>query len=264
MRFADRDYSVGPPRGAAVPIHEASAGRSRLAPPLLRPVAGLLFDMGDVLYDATVWRRWLLQLLARLGLHTNYRSFYRIWDRDYLRDVHRGRRKFCEAFRTFMLSVGLSRAQIDEVEAACQARRRQLDADARPLPGVKSTITRLHAAGLVLGVLSDSEHTATLLGEQLERFGLVGVFATIVSSIDLDRTKPDPVCYLTALQEMKLRPERVAFVGHDCEELAGAAAVGMQTVAFNFDPDAEADVHITRFEELLDVVGVRLTRGAAG
>lgn len=35
-----------------------------------RKTLGLLFDMGDVLYDATVWRRWLLQLLHKMGLHT--------------------------------------------------------------------------------------------------------------------------------------------------------------------------------------------------
>lgn len=30
-------------------------------PPHFRNVRGLVFDMGDVLFDATVWRRWLLQ-----------------------------------------------------------------------------------------------------------------------------------------------------------------------------------------------------------
>ena len=33
---------------------------------LARPAGGLLFDFGDVLYDATVWRRWLLVLFLWL------------------------------------------------------------------------------------------------------------------------------------------------------------------------------------------------------
>jgi FMN phosphatase YigB (HAD superfamily) len=54
---------------------------------------------------------------------------------------------------------------------------------------------------------------------------------------------------------MELSADRVAFVGHDTEELAGAARVGMSTIAFNYDTNAKADVFITRFEELLRLAG---------
>lgn len=232
---------------------------------LSRPVRGLLFDMGDVLHDATLWRRWLLQLLARMGLHTNYRLFYHVWDHDYLPEVHRGHRDFCEAFGDFLLAVGLSRAQIDEVQAACQAKRRDWESTARLLPGVKPTLARLHAAGYVLGVLSDSVHASPLLWELLDRFGVSRFFTAVVSSIDLGETKPHPIGYRTALEKMGVAPEQAIFVGHDTAELAGAARVGMETVAFNFDPDAKADVFIARFEELLEVVTtVRPPLAAAG
>ena len=235
-----------------------------MAGSLSRPVAGLLLDMDDVLVDATVWRRWLLQLLSRLGVQAQYTCLFRVWDREFLRDVHRGRRPFCEAFESFLLALGLRRAQIEEITSSCQARRRHLEATARPLPGVKSTLTRLHQAGLVLGVLNNSESPGAALQGQLDRFGLEGLFAAVLSSIDLERTKPDPVTYLTALRAMRLAPEQAAFVGHDTAELAGAAEVGMRTVAFNFDRDARADVYLGRFEELLEVVGVRTRYAAAG
>ena len=206
--------------------------------------------MGNVLYDDTVWRRWLLRVLGRLGLHTNYRSFFHVWEHDFLPDVYRGRREFCEAFGTFLLSAGLSPAQIDEVEAACQTRRNQWEATARLLPGVKSTLQKLHAAGMVMGVLSNSEHPATTLVERLQRLGVGGVFKAVVSSIDLERTKPDPVCYLSAARVMELPVDRVVFVGHDADELVGAKRVGMSTIAFNSDPQAKADVFLTRFDEL--------------
>ena len=228
------------------------------------PVEGLLFDMGDVLYDATLWRRWLLRVLSQLGVHTNYRSFFHIWDHDFLDDVYRGRREFCEAFQAFLLSVGLSPGQIDEVEAACQARRNDWEVNVRLLPGVKSTLAKLHAAGLAMGVLSDSEYPADVLRERLERLGLGGTFNAVVSSIDLERIKPDPVCYRTALRAMQRSADRVAFVGHDTEELAGAAGVGMATIAFNYDVDAKADVFITRFEELLGLVGLSASPAGRG
>ncbi|MHB1037408.1 MAG: HAD family hydrolase [Pirellulales bacterium] len=218
-------------------------------------IRGLVFDMGDVLYDATVWRRWLLQLLARMGLRTGYRSFYRVWDLDYLDDVHCGRRQYAEAFQAFLFSAGLSWAQIDEVQGASQARRRQLEASLRPLPGVREALGQLHAAGVVLSVLSDSESTATVLEKRLERLGLGGLFCAVISSFDLERTKPDSFCYQTALAAMELEAREVAFVGHDADELAGAAAVGMRTIAYNQDPDAQADLCIERFLEIVDMVG---------
>jgi HAD superfamily hydrolase (TIGR01509 family) len=215
-------------------------------------VDGMIFDMGDVLYDATAWRRWLVQLLHRMGLHTGFRSFFRVWDREYLDDVHRGLRDYAEAFHSFLLASGLSRGQIDEVEAASLARKRELEANTRPLPGVRETISRLWQQGVVLAVLSDSECTSELLHSKLVKLGLGGRFTAVVSSYDLERTKPDPFCYRAALTAMHLRPEQTAFVGHDAEELAGARAVSLRTLAFNYEPGAKADRYLTRFEELLD------------
>ena len=131
--------------------------------PLGRPLRGVLFDMCNILYDDTVWRRWVLQLLSRLGLTTNYCSFFRLWDRDFLDDVHTGRRQFREAFAGFLRCVGLTTGQINEVEAASHARRRHLEKHTRPLPGVRHTLWGLHQAGFVLGLVCDSEHSSSEL-----------------------------------------------------------------------------------------------------
>jgi len=250
---------------ARLQLHDASAALQH-APTarLQKPVRGVLFDMCNVLYDDTVWRRWVLQLLSHLGLHTNYRCFFRVWDRDYLDEVHRGERTFYDAFAKFLRSAGLSTGQIDEIQAACQGRRRDLEDGARPLPGVKTTLGRLHQAGLVLGVICNSEHPASVLADRLGRFAFTKMFAAVVSSIDLKRTMPDADCYRTALENMRLPPEQVAFVGHDAVQLAGASAIGMPTIAFNFDPDAVADVCITHFDELPEVLSAPRAIAAAG
>ncbi len=227
-------------------------------------VRGVLFDACNVLYDNTLWRRWLLQLLSRLGLHTNYRCFFRVWDREFLDAVCRGRRTFGEAFRSFLRSAGLSSGQIDEVEAACKFRHRELHADTLPLPGVKATLGRLHKAGVVLGSISNSEYSAAAHRQWLDRFALGECFTSVVSSIDLGQTMPDPACYMKALGEMQLSPAEVAFVGHDALEMSGAAELGMPTIAFNFEPDVQADVYINRFDELIDVVASRPSLTAAG
>jgi HAD superfamily hydrolase (TIGR01509 family) len=224
------------------------------APRPLADIRGLIFDFGDVLCDATVWRRWLLQLLGRFGVTASYEEVYRTWERDYLDAVERGQRERGEAFQAWLLSFGLTHGQIDEIEAASQARRRQLAADLRPLPGVRATLSRLKARRLQLAVLCDSDYPATRLAEQLRHMGLAETLPIVISSFDLERTKPDPFCYQAALAALQLPADQVAYVGHDPEELAGARAIGMPTVAFNFAPNADADAFVTHFNELLELV----------
>jgi HAD superfamily hydrolase (TIGR01509 family) len=237
------------------PVSEHLRGRAALR--RLGPIDGLVFDLGDVLYDATEWRRWLLRQLSRVGLHAEYRSFFRLWERDFLDDVHRGARGYADAFAAFLRSAGLSPGQIDEIVAASQVRKRELEAGSRPFPGVRATLERLRSGGLSLAGLSDSESTSARLRERLAQLGL-GVLPVVISSFDLQRTKPDPVCYHAALAALGLRADRAAFVGHDAEELAGAAAVGMHPIAFNYDAQAIAVAYIERFDELGQLVEGRI------
>ena len=231
---------------------------------LRAPVEGLLLDSCDVLYDATGWRRWMLKVLRRLGLHTHYRCLFHVWEKDYLRAVHRGQSEPCEALRAFLQALGLSRGQIAEVATTCQARRLRWEAEIRLLPGVKNTLREIASAGIPLAIVSDTEHTSETLRKHLETMGLEGTLTTVVSSRDLGRTKPDPRCYEAALETLNLRARQAAFVGHDADELAGAARLGMQTIAFNTSQEVEADIVLARFVELLDVINLPTRRNMAG
>jgi FMN phosphatase YigB (HAD superfamily) len=53
---------------------------------------------------------------------------------------------------------------------------------------------------------------------------------------------------------MGVRPHQVLFVGHKAAELEGARALGIKTVAFNRDTDAEGDIQIDRFAQLLGLL----------
>src|SRR5688572_30716269 len=215
-----------------------------------RMVDGLVFDMGDVLFDATAWRRRLLQLLRHMGLQAGYRSLFNLWDSDYLDAVHRGDREYAEAFVAFLRDAGLSPAQIDEAVTASHQFKRQIEAEVRPFPGVHETLERLRGRGLRLAVLSDSESPAAAIAERLHALGIGESFAAVVSSVDLRQTKPNPLGYHTATERLGLRPDRDAFVGHDAAELRGARRCGMRTIAFNYDREASADCRIGRFCDL--------------
>ena len=225
-------------------------------PNLLRPAPrGLLFEPDNVLYDATCWRRWLFQLLCRIGVHGEFASLFYVWDHEYLPEVHCGRRDFQSTLRTFLQAVGLSRGQVDEVAAAAQAKRRQLGTDLQPLPGVRSTLQVLASRKMVLGVLGDSTLDAEHLNQRLERIGLAKYFSTIISSRDVRHAKPDPECYEAGLAGLGLTPEAAAFVGCDRQHLWGAQRVGMRPIAVSTDDGVDADLRVDRFDGLLRLVG---------
>jgi HAD superfamily hydrolase (TIGR01509 family) len=244
LLFAERFHeSDNSPSGEEPDDPMAAAGR-------FNSIDGLVFDMGDVLFDATAWRRRLLQLLRHMGLQAGYRSLFDLWDSDYLDAVHRGDRDYAEAFVAFLRDAGLSPAQIDEAVTASHQFKRQIEAEVRPFPGVRETLDRLRDQGLRLAVLSDSESPSAAIAERLRTLGIGDAFSVVVSSVDLRQTKPNPLGYRTAVERLGLRPDRVAFVGHDAAELRGARRCGMRTIAFNYDREATADCRISRFCDL--------------
>src|SRR5262245_7182407 len=97
----------------------------------------LVFDLCGVLFDDTIWTRWLFQLVSRVGPRLCYDAFVRGWDEQFVPYVNSGRRDYWEAVRQYLESLELSRAAADEICVAARARRRQFDESIRPLPGTK-------------------------------------------------------------------------------------------------------------------------------
>ncbi len=217
-------------------------------------LSAMVFDVGNVLYDASAWQRWLLQLLNRIGLHTHYDAFFRVFERDYLEAVYRGERDYWEALHDFLIAAGVSQGRVEEVLAAGHGKYRELWDDVRPLPGVAATLAQLASRGVRLGVLSNVGCSAERLTAKLERLGLAKRFSVVLSSHDLHFAKPAPECYHAAISAMNAAPEEIGFVGHETLDLAGAGVSGMMTFAVNHALDAQADVCLERFDQLLQIV----------
>jgi FMN phosphatase YigB (HAD superfamily) len=248
--------SDGPNSQANAPrAGSKTTGSGRFVSPASgRSLRGLVFEMTNVLYDATLWRRELVRLLARLEVPACYPAFFSRWDREYLGDVQCGFRQFEEAFQAFLLSAGLSWAQIDEIEAASRVRHKELEMAGRPLPGVTATIAKLSQQGWPLAVLTDSPYPAARLAAELGKLALGGCFQSVLSSFDLEATKPAAACYQAAIAVMDAPAEELAFVGCDRDSLVGARACGLRTIAVNCPDDVAADARLSKFSELLDVV----------
>jgi FMN phosphatase YigB (HAD superfamily) len=222
----------------------AAGGLTRL------PVRGVAFDVAGVLYDATLWRRWLLRLVHRLGFQAEYHAFFGRWDNDYLPLVHCGRREHDEALESFLLAAGLSWAQIDEVEAASRTQREELEFGVRALPGVVKTVCRLAGSGLSLLAWVDAAYPAARALELLDRLGVARHFHAALTSCDLGIAQPAPDCYRSMAERMRSPPAALAFVSQDAAHLAGAKSAGLRTIAVHSQCPASAESCLTRIEDL--------------
>ena len=93
---------------------------------------------------------------------------------------------------------------------------------------VPDVLRGLHAAGLQMGLISNTQRS--LIAFQ-EHFALEGLFAVTVSSFDHGYMKPHPSIFESALRQASARPEEAVMVGdsitHDIE---GARRLGMRGV----------------------------------
>lgn len=210
-----------------------------------------MFDLGDVLFDATVWRRWLLRLLRHFGVQAPYHSLFRRWETEYLADVYCGTRDYDHAFFGFLSSLGLRQGQIAEIAVASQARHREFNLQSRPYPGVVTTLRELKRLGYRLAVLTNSTRCGSDLHMALEQLGLGNLFDAVVTSIDLGMLASCHDAYQAIHDRLQLRVGKALFVGHDRTELASAAQFGMPTMAFNYEDATPADVHIEQFDEMV-------------
>jgi len=119
------------------------------------------------------------------------------------------------------------------------------------MPGVPETLLRLKENGFILGIITDTAISVSRKLAWFDQHGFGQVWDAVISSKEMGMRKPSPAMYEKALQQTGVCASQAVFVGHKKAELDGARAVGMQTVAFNYEENAVADTYIHNFSDLL-------------
>lgn len=218
-----------------------------------RRIRQIVFDVPGVLYDDSEWKRWLFGLLARMGLHSHYAAFFRLWNCEYRNDVWCGRRPFWDALSDFLRCSGLTPAHIEEVVAASRERVRRFDDRIRPFAGVRRTLHDLAGHRVQMVMVSRSPQSAWRLHNTLRQLGLVSCKAEILAPADVSLIENADDYFDWLATKLLYSTEEVAFVGRDRDDLAAAQRIGALTVAFNYDFDATADVYLEQFDQLLEI-----------
>lgn len=223
----------------------------------------LLFDLCGVIYDDTIWTRWLCQLVSRMGLPLTFDAFCHRWRREYLPPVERGQRDYWDALRMFLQAAGFRRGQIDEICAAGHARQREFEEGIQPLPGVRSVVSQLAAQGWKLGVLARAPWNCQGVQDRLWRLGLLHAFPVAVGMLDL---KAEGACespYDLAAARFAVPAAKIAWVSEDRCHVEEALLHGLCAVGLQVQVSLPRCVTIDHLGELLTIATRRQTTAVA-
>lgn len=205
----------------------------------------IFFDAGDILYYRHQRGRYLAEFLASHSLQPKPlvdSEQKEMKDQAMTGDI--SKREYME-YR--LRSMGIETPQL---EAAIEAFQRD-SSNVAYFDRAKDTLDELKRRGYKLGIITDTYHSKELKLGWLREIGIDQVWDVFVSSCEEGVRKPNPAIYRTALDQLDLVPCEASFVGHKKSELDGAKAVGMTTIAFNYESVAAADHFVEQFDELL-------------
>jgi len=211
-----------------------------------RGLRAILFDAGDILYFRPNRDERLYAFLGELGLDPDQLSQadqQALKSRAYCKEISQ------DTYREGLLKLYGVRGQ-EQIERGKQVLAEESNA-LQFFDGVQDTLVALREQGFLLGIITDTAQPTSVKLRWFDQAGIAHVWDTIISSRDLGVRKPDPRIYHAALRQLSVRPDEAVFVGHKISELDGARAVGMTTIAFNYDEGAQADFYVEHLTDLL-------------
>ncbi|HZD56255.1 MAG TPA: HAD family hydrolase [Anaerolineales bacterium] len=110
-----------------------------------------------------------------------------------------------------------------------RAREDELNARQPVLPGVEAYIAEAKRLGLGLAIASSS--SCKWITRHLTRLGLLSHFDCIRASDDVDRAKPDPDLYLSALECLNVEPHQAIALEDSPNGVMAAKRAGLFCVA---------------------------------
>jgi putative hydrolase of the HAD superfamily len=164
-------------------------------------------------------------------------------------------RVYLEALFT---GAGVPAGRMDEVARTLQRLHQDWHLWCRTVPGTLEALDRLRAAGLRLGVVSNSDGRVE---EALEAAGIRDRFDVILDSALVGVEKPDPAIFRAALTALGVAPDEALFVGDIYDvDVVGARAAGIGAILL--DPEAAApEPQCRRVDSLVALVDDLLTGG---
>ena len=211
-------------------------------------IKALFFDAGDILYYRPIKEKKLNEFLAGKNV---FPPANLLEEKRRLRLLaFEGKLEREEYYRSILQLYGITDPELVKEGSILQA---QDDDTVEIHDGVPETINTLKERGYLLGIITDTALPIRTKLKWFEQHGFGNVWDVVISSKELGARKPAAILYEEALQQTCLSACETAFIGHKAYELDGARAVGMKTIAYNFEEKSIADAYIEHFSDLLTI-----------
>lgn len=196
----------------------------------MSPFAAVIFDNDGLLLDTEeAWTRAEVTLFARRE---------RVWTTEHKRELIGSSGSVAEATLARMLELpGEGPALLEELTGLVM---KEVLKGVAPRPGAVELVAKLAAAGVPLGLASNSPRPFVL--RVLAGAGLVGdasPFEVVVTASDVERPKPAPDLYLAAAAALGADPEHCAGLEDSPPGVASALAAGLFVIGVPYFPDSE-------------------------
>ncbi len=256
--YDDGDPDNGPQPDALIhnmleliPLVECELAKDRTSVNLIQKnkIKALFFDAGDILYYRPIKEQRLKRFLE--NKHTAPLA-NALEEKHRLRELaFSGRLDRQEYYRRVIQLYGINDPELIEEGVKAQA---EDDATVAIFDGVPETMQRLKQQGYLLGMITDTALPISTKLDWFDQYGFGQIWDVVISSKEIGMRKPAPILYEEAIKQTRLTACETAFIGHKAYELEGARAVGMKTIAFNYEKEAQADKYIEKFDELLPLL----------
>jgi putative hydrolase of the HAD superfamily len=215
---------------------------------MLETIRAILFDAGDILYHRPQREQQFKIFLNKLSFDQGDR--HTVERNELAHQAYQGLISQDQYREAIVRMYGVTKPE--HIEQGKQILAME-DDNVHFFAGVSQTLAALKEMGYMLGVVTDTASPLHVKLKWFEQGGFGAVWDSVISSKEMGIRKPDPRIYQAALKQLGLTSKQAVFVGHKASELAGARAIGLQTIAFNFEKSAKADYFIEKFADLLNV-----------
>ena len=124
---------------------------------------------------------------------------------------------------------------------------------AKPYPGVRDALRRLHAAGLRTAVVTNKQHRFAL--GLLQRLELIAWVDLVVGGDTCERRKPDPQPLLYACERLGSPVGSTLMVGDSINDVQAARAAGIAVVCVPYGYNEGMDPKSLPCDALIDSIG---------
>jgi putative hydrolase of the HAD superfamily len=196
----------------------------------MRPIRGVLFDMGDTLLGRGDGPAILRREARALGRDVDEVTARRIWReiQDNARtaaEIAKGRDLSAAAHRECWTAL-YSAADVVADGLGAVLYEREISADAwQPFPDTRPVLDALSGAGVPMVIVSD---TGWDIRPVLDRHGLLAYFAGLVLSFEHGVAKPAPRLFAAACELLGTAPEDSLMVGDNALTDGGAIESGVR------------------------------------